>query len=126
MRIRLLVAKEWQLANERIFFYAGPMKRANVAAWKQAARAELASYSSFDEYLCMLLDFVKAFDRVFHRWLVHNAHLYDFPMLILRVSIAAYVLGRVICVDGIVSSVIFPTRSITAGSVLATIEMDCC
>ena len=43
MRIRLEVAKERQLANERKYFYAGPLKGANVAAWKQAARAELAS-----------------------------------------------------------------------------------
>ena len=121
--MRLHVAKEWQLANERSFFYAGPMKRAGVAAWKRAAHAELASYSCLTEYLCMLLDLVKAFDRVPHRWLVQNAHLYDFPMLILRVSIAAYLLGRVICVDGVVSSIISATRSITAGSVLATIEM---
>ena len=123
MRIRLEVAKEWQLANERAFFYAGPLKGANVAAWKQAAQAELASYSRFDEYLCMLLDLVKAFDRVPHKWLVLNAQHYGFPLLILRVSMAAYLLGRVICVDGIVSRVIFATRSITAGSVLATIEM---
>ena len=78
MRIRLQVAKEWQLANERDFFYAGPLKGANVVAWKQAGRAELASYSSFDEYLCMLLDLVNAFDRVPHFWLVHNAHLYSY------------------------------------------------
>lgn len=71
----------------------------------------------------MLLDLVKAFDRVPHSWLVHNAKLYDFPLLVLRVSIASYCLGRVICVDCIVSSIIFATRSITAGSVLATIEM---
>ena len=34
MRIRLDVAKAWQLANERDFFYAGPLKDASVATRK--------------------------------------------------------------------------------------------
>ena len=101
---------------------SGPLKGASVAAWKQAARAELASYSSIDEYLCMLLDLVKAFDTVPHNWLVHNAKLYDYPLLVLRVSIASYLLGRVISVDGIVSGTIFATKSLTAGFFLPLLK----
>ena len=39
MRARLSVAREWQKQNERSYFYAGAKKGADVASWKQAARA---------------------------------------------------------------------------------------
>ena len=35
MRVRLPVAREWQDAHDRAFFYAGPAKGATVAAWMQ-------------------------------------------------------------------------------------------
>ena len=61
MRIRLDVARSWQSAYDRPFFYAGPKKGAKVASWKQAARAELAATGSFMEWACGLLDLVKAY-----------------------------------------------------------------
>ena len=43
---------------------------ADVAAWKQAARAELATTATFRiGYAQTLLDLVKAFDRIPH-WLL--------------------------------------------------------
>ncbi len=68
MRVRLDVACAWPVAHNRPFlnFYAGPSRDASVAAWKQAARAELASYAQWSEYLAALFDFVKAFERVPH------------------------------------------------------------
>lgn len=89
MRIRLDVARRWQLTNERNYFCAGPLKGATVAAWKQAARAELATFSTCDEYANNLLDLVKAFDRVPHSWLVKNAAQHEFPLRTLRVCIVA-------------------------------------
>ena len=41
-------------------------KGAEVAAWKQAARAELAKLSNGVDYAQVLLDLVKAFDRIPH------------------------------------------------------------
>jgi hypothetical protein len=123
MRIRLEVAKQWQSVNDRGFFYAGPAKGANVASWKQAARAELASFSHIFEFVCALLDLVKAFDRVPFDWLVANAIEYEYPIRILRLSIQAYLLGRVIVIECVCSRVLFASRGITAGSVLATIEL---
>jgi hypothetical protein len=48
---------------------------------------------------------------------------YQYPLLILRLSIAAYRLGRTIIIDGICSLLVWATRGITAGSVFATIEL---
>ena len=70
MRIRLDVARVWQQEHERPYFYAGSLKGAEVAAWKQAARAELAGASAMMAYVAVLLDLVKAFERVPHSWLV--------------------------------------------------------
>ena len=43
MRARLEIAQRWQTLNDHPFFFAGPMRSATVAAWKQAVRAELAA-----------------------------------------------------------------------------------
>ena len=69
MRARLDVARAWQTAHERPYFYAGPRKGAEVASWKQAARAELPHCSPMLSYANVMLDMVKAFERVPHQWL---------------------------------------------------------
>jgi hypothetical protein len=63
MRIRLPVAQAWQLSHERPYFYAGPAMGATVAAWRQAARAELARGLDVP-YVSVMLDLAKAFERV--------------------------------------------------------------
>ena len=113
MRVRLDVVRVWR---------SGPMKGASVAAWKQAARAEWANSSDLD-YISTLLDLVKAFERVPHDWLVHHAIALNYPIRILKLSVKAYLLGRVIIVDGVASPLIWAERGITAGSVFATIEL---
>ena len=123
MRVRLDVARSWQTLNERDFFYAGPAKGAAVASWKQAARAEYAASCRAIDYVANLLDLVKCFERVPHDWLVVHAIEYKYPLRLLKLSIAAYLLGRVIVVDGVCSYTLFAVRGITAGSVLATIEL---
>ena len=77
MRVRLDVVRSWQQAHERPYFYAGPRKGAQVAAWKQAARAELARVSEHVDYAIVLLDLIKAFERVPHEWLVVQAQKYN-------------------------------------------------
>jgi hypothetical protein len=123
MRIRLDVARSWQTAYDRPFFYAGPKKGAKVASWKQAARAELAATGNFMEWACGLLDLVKAFERVPHDWLVRQAVKFHYPLLILRLSLAAYRLGRVVVVGGISTEIMWACRGIVAGAVHATIEL---
>ena len=51
----------------RSWIYAGVGKGADIAAWKQAARAELASTAKWKAgYAQALLDLVTAFERVPH------------------------------------------------------------
>jgi len=124
MRIRLEVVRSWQAANERPF-YAGPRKGAEVAAWKHAARSELA-HSQRHEGICyaaLLLDLVKAFERVPHEWLIAQGVRFQYPLLILRLSIRAYRLHRTLVVEGLCSALLCATRGITAGAVHATVEL---
>ena len=95
MRIRLPIAQAWQSAHERPYFYAGPAKGATVAAWKQAARAELGSSLRLDHAI-VLLDLVKAFDNVPHDWLVRQARRHGFNLYLLRLSLAACSLARTV------------------------------
>ena len=113
MKVHLDVVRAWQASYDRPFFYAGPRKGAQVASWKQAARAELASVCEDIAYAGMLLDLVKAFERVPHDWLVRQASRYEYPLAILRLSIAAYRLARTIVVDGVCFSIILATRGIS-------------
>ena len=123
MRVRRQVARDWELANSRAYLYAGVGKGANVAAWKQGARAELTACLPHAQYGQALLDLVKAFERVPHHVLVREAAKLGYSLWILRLALAAYRLGRVVRVDGVLSSMVYAARGITAGSGLATTEM---
>ena len=123
MRIRLDLVRSWQSEYDRPYFYAGPGRGADIASWRQAARAELAASSHQLDYANAMLDLVKAFERVPHDWLAHYAHEYSYPVFVLRLCISAYRLGRVVLVCGVVSNVIFASRGITAGAVHATTEL---
>ena len=123
MRVRVSIVRRWQALYERDYFYAGPRRGAQVASWKQAARAELAQASENASFAAMLLDLVKAFERVPLDWLVRQAARYQYPLLILRLSIAAYQLGRTIVIQGVCSMLVWATMGITAGSVYATTEL---
>ena len=63
MRLRLPVAQAWQSMNDRPYLFAVEAKGADVAAWKQAARAECSAYDGLGHALA-LLDIIKAFDGV--------------------------------------------------------------
>ncbi len=122
MRARREIVFSWELEHDRPYLYAGPAKGAQVATWRQAARAELAAATGV-EYAQTLLDLVKAFERVPHDVLVREALRLNFPLRILRLSLAAYRLARVLKVGEAFSSLIWAVRGITAGSALATSEM---
>ena len=82
MKMRRCVVAAWEIANDRHFLYAGPSKGADVAAWKQAARAELADTHKDAAYAQCLLDLVKAFDRVPYHVLVREAAALGYPLWI--------------------------------------------
>ena len=71
MRVRRDVAKSWELKCDRPFLYAGSGRGSTVAAWKQAARAEIAKATGA-RYAQVLLDPVKAFERIPYRLLLRK------------------------------------------------------
>ena len=113
MRCRRDTAKAWEVKAERSFLYAGAGKGSTIAAWKQAARAEIA----------MLLDLVKAFERIPYRVLLREARKLGYPLRPLKLAIATYKLARTIRVGEAPSDLAFAIRGIVAGSGTATTEM---
>jgi hypothetical protein len=89
MRARRSIAKMWEKENSRPYPYAGEARGATVAAWKQAARAELAATLGTD-YGQVLLDLVKAFERIPHHVLVREARRLGYPAWLIRLSLATY------------------------------------
>ena len=122
MAIRMPVARAWQSAHERPYFFAGTAKVAEVATWKQAARAEMAA-GIRAEYAIVLLDLVKAFDGVPHDWLVRQTIAHVYNSYLLRLSLAIYLMARAVRVGMCFSQVMRATCGITAGAVMATIEL---
>ena len=76
-----------QTANDRPYFFAGEAKGADVAACKQAARAEAGVCDGLD-HAAALLDIVKAFDGVPWDWLVRQAAARGYSLRLLRLFIA--------------------------------------
>ena len=77
MRIRLPVAQAWQSAHDRQLFFAGEDKGADIAAFKQTARAEVSAMEG-GEYAVALLDLVKPFDGMHWDWLVLQASVHSY------------------------------------------------
>ena len=71
----------------------------------------------------MLLDLVKAFERIPYRVLLREAIRLGYPLRLLRLAIATYKLPRVIRVGGAYSDLVWAVRGIVAGSGNATSEM---
>ena len=62
-----------------------PDKGAEVAAWKQTARAALSVALNLD-YAAVLLDLTKAFQRIPHDWLVQQGCRHIYNLYLLRLS----------------------------------------
>ena len=115
---------DWERGNDRPYLYAGKGRGADVAAWKQAPRVELAATSQWRVgYGQALLDLVKAFDRIPHRLLAEDAAALGLPLWLPRLSIATYRLARVLRIGGAISKQVWALRGIVAGSGFACTEL---
>ena len=124
MKARREVGIEWERQQARPYLFAGEHKGADIAAWKQAARAELAATASCPVgYAQALLDLIKAFERIPHSVLASEAKKLGYRLRMLTLSIATYILTRVIRIGTTVSIEVTAIRGITAGSGMATTEM---
>ena len=122
MRMRRPEAKRWETKCDRSYLYAGSGRGSTIAAWKQAARGELAAATG-KNYAQVLLDLVKAFERIPYRILLREAARLQYPLRLIRLAIATYRLPRVIRVGTAYSDLVVAMRGIVAGSGLATTEM---
>jgi len=102
MRARILIAKTWEAETAMPEVFGGPGKGAQAAADQTALVAETASLDG-DAFAASLLDLIKAFETVPHDVLVKAAHAKKYPLILLRLCLAAYRLQRTIGVDGIFS-----------------------
>lgn len=124
MRARREAVARWESAIHRPYLYAGKGMGADIAAWKQVARAELAGIASHTVgYGIALLDLVKASERVPHRLLALEAEALGFPIFLLRLSLVAYRLPRSLRIGNAFSYLLVAGRGIVAGSGIATAEM---
>lgn len=122
MRVRRDVAKSWEASCDRPFLYASAGRGSTVAAWKQAARAEIARASGA-RYAQVLVDLAIAFERIPYRALRREANRLRYPLHLLRLAIAVYKMPRVVRVGESVSYLVWASRGISAGSGGATSEM---
>ena len=67
--------------------YTGAGRGSIVAAWKQAARVEI-DRATGARYAQILLDLVKAFERIPYRVLLRDALRFGYPLRLLRLAIA--------------------------------------
>jgi len=81
----------------------------------QAAKAEVAGMSR-KCYGIILVDLVKAFEKVPHDKLAAAAARRGYPLWLLRLSLDTYRMSRVVVIDGACSRQITASQGITAGS----------
>ena len=122
MRARAAHARAWESANASRELYGSAGMGAQRAAWVEAFCAESAALES-EDHAQALMDLTKAFETVPHDALLDAAKRRGFPLALLRMSIAAYRLKRVVGIDGVYSRQIRATKGITAGSGFATTEL---
>ena len=121
-KMRRAIGRGWETANERSYQYGGRRKGAQVAAQKMAMRAEIARAKG-DNVAQALLDLAKCFEYVEHWVLAREAAAAGYSLVALRASIQAYLLLRVIVIQGVCSRILCATRGITAGSGPAVVEL---
>ena len=99
MRARSPMARQWEAERPNRSMFGGAGMGAQRAAWAAAFTAENARHGG-DEHAQALIDLVKAFEKIPHALLVKAAAKHNFPLRLLRLSLAAYRLQRAIGIGG--------------------------
>ena len=122
MRARIIIARVWEAAHAMPCTFGGAGMGAQKAAWQAAFDSESAALGGL-HHAQLLLDLIKAFETVPHDVLAEAAARAGYNLAILRLTLAAYRLSRVLSIEGILSRKIRATRGITSGSGFATGEL---
>ena len=100
MRAWAWIAQAWEAAHASPRLFGGKGMGAQRAAWTAAFQAEAAALDTMSHAVA-LLDLVKAFERIPHWHLVQAALRYGYPIVLLRLSPAAYRIRRAVGVAGV-------------------------
>ena len=121
-RLRRSIVKSWE-SNCRHFFFAACKDKSPVdVVFRQALKADLATAQS-RSFGIVLWDLLKCYEHALHPILYVKAKKYGYPLALLRMSLAAYIAPRRIMFNGIVSDLVYASRTIVAGSTFATSEL---
>ena len=114
---RKQVLWDWEKDNWRESNWAAPGRSSFTVVAHQRLAAEGAPDGH--ETAVALMDLVKAYELVPHHRIFDGAIKFGFPIRVLRVVFAVFLLARRICVDGCFSSsdILVPFSTIIAGSV---------
>ena len=122
MRARSDIARRWEAENPNPAMYGSAGMGAQRAAWAAALEAE-TGVGTNRVHAQASVDLVKAFEMIPHQKLADAAASRDYPLKLLRLSLAAYRLKRSVGFEGVFGECVRATRGITAGSNLATTEL---
>ena len=118
-RARREVAREWERAHDRDYFWAKSGSSAPESGYVQQLRAEIARAKGL-QVGSTLLDLVKCYEKVLHWVLIRGAKEYGFPLVIVRLCLAVYAGPRAISAAGCVSREASLGTTIVAGCGFAT------
>ena len=126
-RLRRGIARKWEEANARPYWWGAAGRSCEQAVWHQAAIGEWATQRGADSgdpeawvAVAVLLDLLKAFEQVRHHWLLDAAIATGFPLWQLKLTLELYCAPRVLCMGSAASSVIEARQSILPGDGFAT------
>ena len=116
MRCRRDTIQQLETSITMPYVDADKGKGADVAEWKQAPRAEAAAAVQTAKMMMandqVLLDLIKAFERIPHAILAREAAKLGYPLWLLRLSLAAYRLPRALRIGEVYP---FPGDGVSGG-----------
>ena len=105
------LVKHWEKDHASINgFSSGKNRSALDVVWRQAFAAEAARFAE-QHYGCIIWDIHKCYESVQHSHLVRAAHSHQYPLAILRLSLASYTAPRRILFNGLPRGQLLPNAA---------------
>ena len=122
-RSRRSLVSAWETAEASGPEFLASKGRSSLdAVWRKSVLAEIA-VSKREVFATLLADLRKCYDHISHSVLAARGGGCGFPIAILRLSLLTYSWSRRLQLQGAFSRVIWPSRSIIAGSCFATYQL---
>ncbi len=117
-KARRSVAADWEAAHPRSFFSAARGNGPLDTTWRQGVRQE-AQVSAGGAAACLYWDLESFFECVDRTKLMQRAEASEFPMPVIRLSMAMYAAPRILSMGGRIAREVWPKRGVGAGCGLA-------